>query len=192
MIWFPGGEPIVRNGGVVTAEPAKPLDPLDPSEQPDPGDAATAEAPANAEGESERELTVFQQVQRMNVAQKVKFAFRTDKEGRALLLKDSSKLVVMAVLNSPKITEQEIEGVAKSRNVSEDVLRAIARKKEWMANYAIKLGLAGNPKTPVGIAISQLPLLKTKDLGFLGKDRGVPEAIRNAAQRLVRQRMEKA
>jgi hypothetical protein len=163
-----------------------------------PGEASSAaeaasNAPTNqaADKEPERELTVFQQVQQMNVAQKVKFAFRTDKEGRALLLKDSSKLVVMAVLNSPKITEQEIEGVAKSRNVSEDVLRTIARKKEWMGNYSIKLGLAGNPKTPIAIAMSQLQLLKTRDLGFLAKDRGVPEAIRNAAQRLVRQRMEK-
>ncbi len=134
---------------------------------------------------------MFQLVQRMNVAQKVKFAFRADKEGRTLLLKDTSRLVVLAVLNSPKITEQEIEAVAKSRNVSDDILRAVARKKEWMGNYAIKLGMAGNPKTPIAIAMSQLPLLKTRDLGFLGKDRGVAEAIRNAAQRLVRQRLEK-
>jgi hypothetical protein len=136
-------------------------------------------------------LTVFQLVQRMNVAEKVKFAFRADKEGRALLLKDTSKLVVMAVLNSPKITEQEIEAVAKSRNISEEVLRAIARKKEWMGNYMIKLALASNPKTPVAIAMSQLPLLKTRDLGFLAKDRGVPEAIRTAAQRIARQRQER-
>jgi hypothetical protein len=174
--------------------PAHPDDSPESGQPPEAHDAVAGAGPASqsTEQEPERELTVFQQVQQMNVAQKVKFAFRTDKEGRALLLKDTSKLVVMAVLNSPKITEQEIEGVAKSRNVSEDVLRAIARKKEWMGNYVIKLGLASNPKTPIAIAMSQLPLLKTRDLGFLGKDRGVPEAIRNAAQRLVRQRLEKA
>jgi len=180
----------------VSAEPAKPLESSgsdQPPDQPDtPAEATAVEKPAAKEGEPERELTVFQQVQRMNVAQKVKFAFKCDKEGRALLLKDSSKLVVLATLNSPKITEQEIEAVAKSRNVSEDAIRAITRKREWMANYAIKLGLVGNPKTPIAIVMSQLPLIKTRDLGFLAKDRGVPEAVRNAAQRLVRQRMEKA
>ncbi len=181
----------------MNGERADRTDPAHPEDSPESGqpaeahDAAVSAGPSPPSAEKERELTVFQQVQQMNVAQKVKFAFRTDKEGRVLLLKDSSKLVVMAVLNSPKITEQEIEGVAKSRNVSEDVLRAIARKKEWMGNYSIKLGLAGNPKTPIAIAMSQLQLLKTRDLGFLAKDRGVPEAIRNAAQRLVRQRMEK-
>lgn len=182
----------------MNAKPARPLDSAQPS-QPDSGQAVEAQdsaqaavPPAPSNQASERELTVFQLVQRMNVAEKVKFAFRADKEGRALLLKDTSKLVVMAVLNSPKITEQEIETVAKSRNVSEEVLRAIARKKEWMGNYLIKLGLASNPKTPIAIAMSLLSLLKTRDLGFLAKDRGVPEAIRTAAQRIARQRQEKA
>lgn len=180
----------------MSAERADRVDPAQPDETPESGQPVdvpvSAEAAGKpAEGAGEAELTVFQLVQRMNVAQKVKFAFRADKEGRTLLLKDTSRLVVLAVLNSPKITEQEIEAVAKSRNVSDDILRAVARKKEWMGNYAIKLGMAGNPKTPIAIAMSQLPLLKTRDLGFLGKDRGVAEAIRNAAQRLVRQRLEK-
>jgi len=157
---------------------------------PDPTARADA-APGPASERPERELTVFQLVQRMNVAEKVKFAFRADKEGRALLLKDSSKLVVLAVLNSPKITEQEIEGVAKSRSVSEDVLRTIAKKREYLANYGIRLGLVGNPKTPVAISMAHLNSIKTKDLGFLSKDRGVPEAIRNAAARLFRARQEK-
>lgn len=183
----------------MNAERADRIDPVQPEETPEDGQAAEAAAsaetagkPSSTETPGDADLTVFQQVQRMNVAQKVKFAFKADKEGRALLLKDTSRLVVLAVLNSPKITEQEIEAVAKSRNVSDDILRAVARKKEWLGNYAIKLGLVGNPKTPIAIAMSQLPLIKTRDLGFLGKDRGVPEAIRTAAQRLVRQRMEKA
>lgn len=179
----------------MSAEPAKPLESSGSAQPPDQSDESaevgSAEKPAGKEHAPERELTVFQMVQRMNVSEKVKFAFKADKEGRALLLKDSSKLVVLATLNSPKITEQEIEGVAKSRNVSEDAIRAITRKREWMANYTIKLGLVGNPKTPIAIVMSQLPLIKTRDLGFLAKDRGVPEAVRNAAQRMVRQRMEK-
>lgn len=183
----------------MSAERAERLEPSQPDGVPEDGQslevpvaAEAAAAPVPAETTDEADLSVFQRVQRMNVAQKVKFAFRADKEGRALLLKETSKLVVLAVLNSPKITEQEIEAVAKSRNVSDDILRAVARKKEWIGNYAIKLGLVGNPKTPIAIAMSQLPLIKTRDLGFLGKDRGVPEAIRTAAQRLIRQRMEKA
>jgi hypothetical protein len=158
------------------------------AENPEPPKAAAVPAP---KAKPESDLTIFQLVQRMNVAEKVRFAFRADKEGRGLLLKETSKLVVMAVLNSPKITEQEIETVAKSRSISEEVLRVIARKREWIGNYAIRLGLVSNPKTPIAIALTHMNSIKTRDLGFLAKDRGVPEAIRLAAQRLVRARMEK-
>jgi hypothetical protein len=146
---------------------------------------------AEAAGEVEKKQTLLQLVAKMNVAQKVKLAFRTDKEGRTLLLKESSRLVVMAVLNSPKMTEQEVESLAKSRNVSEDILRAIARRRDWMSVYPIKYGLASNPKTPVSIAMTQLALLHTRDLAMLAKDKGVPEPIRNTASRIAKQRSER-
>jgi hypothetical protein len=158
---------------------------------PDTGADPDVEAAVKAEVAGEDHLTLVQRVTKMNVAQKVKFAFRADKEGRTLLLKESSRLVVMAVLNSPKITEQEIETLAKSRNVSEEILRAIARRRDWMSKYSIKQGLASNPKTPVSIAMGLLASLTTRDLGMLGKDKGVPEPIRNTAIRLAKQRSER-
>jgi hypothetical protein len=168
---------------------------LIPEDEPVP-DADTAidpevEAAVAAEAAGDEKLTLVQRVTKMNVAQKVKFAFRADKEGRTLLLKESSRLVVMAVLNSPKITEQEIETLSKSRNVSEEILRAIARRRDWMSKYSIKQGLASNPKTPVSIAMGLLAALTTRDLGMLGKDKGVPEPIRNTAVRLAKQRSER-
>ncbi|MFZ5863251.1 MAG: hypothetical protein ACOYXR_10480 [Nitrospirota bacterium] len=174
----------------MSAEPAKPLIPDDQLAA-DTEAGPAVEAAVHAEAAADEKLTLVQRVTRMNVAQKVKFAFRADKEGRTLLLKESSRLVLMAVLNSPKITEQEIESLAKSRNVSEEILRAIARRREWMAKYSIKQGLASNPKTPVSIAMGLLASLTTRDLAFLAKDKGVPEPVRNAAMRLSKQRSER-
>jgi hypothetical protein len=166
---------------------------LIPEDQPvpDTGVDPEVEAVVKAEAAGEDHLTLVQRVTKMNVAQKVKLAFRADKEGRTLLLKESSRLVVMAVLNSPKITEQEIETLSKSRNVSEEILRAIARRRDWMSKYSIKQGLASNPKTPVSIAMGLLASLTTRDLGMLAKDKGVPEPIRNTAGRLAKQRTER-
>jgi hypothetical protein len=166
---------------------------LIPEDQPvlDAGVDPEVEAVVKAEAAGEDHLTLVQRVTKMNVAQKVKLAFRADKEGRTLLLKESSRLVVMAVLNSPKITEQEIETLSKSRNVSEEILRAIARRRDWMSKYSIKQGLASNPKTPVSIAMGLLASLTTRDLGMLAKDKGVPEPIRNTAGRLAKQRTER-
>ncbi len=174
----------------MSAEPARPLIPADQVDSDPATDPAAPSAPA-AMPVGEDKLNLIQQVAKMNVAQKVKLAFRADKEGRALLLKESSRLVVMAVLNSPKMTEQEIESLAKSRNVSEEILRAIAKRREWMSKYSIKQGLASNPKTPVSIAMGLLAALTTRDLAFLAKDKGVPEPIRNTAARLANQRSER-
>jgi hypothetical protein len=122
----------------------------------------------------------------MTVSEKIRFAMNADKTARSLLIKDPNKQVAMAVVESPKITEQEIESIAQSRNVSEDILRAISKKREWLKNYTIAHALVGNPKTPVGIAVSIVPTLKTKDLNLLLKSRAVSEAVRSQASKILK------
>ncbi len=134
------------------------------------------------------EDTLYRTVQNMSVAEKVRFAMRADKTGRALLMKDPNKMVALAVLGSPKITEQEVESIAQSRNVSDEILRTIAKNKEWVSQYGIMHALVNNPKTPAGIAVSFLPYLKRKDVAMLAKSRAVSEVVRAAAGKLTRGR----
>jgi hypothetical protein len=124
----------------------------------------------------------------MTVAEKIRFAMKADKTARSLLIKDPNKQVALAVVESPKITEQEVESIAQSRNVSEDVLRAISKKKEWLKNYSIVHALVSNPKTPVGIAVSLLPNIRTKDLNLFLKSKGVSEAVRTLASKILKAR----
>ena len=128
---------------------------------------------------------LFQQVQQMKVSEKIQLALKGNKEARALLLKDSNKQVVLAVLGSPRITEQEVELIAQSKSVSEDILRVIANNRNWLKNYGVIVGLVNNPKTPVGISLNFIKNLKAKDLSNLSRNKGVPEAIRTSAGRLL-------
>ncbi|TAK01098.1 MAG: hypothetical protein EPO39_14865 [Candidatus Manganitrophaceae bacterium] len=128
---------------------------------------------------------LFQQVQHMRVSEKVQLALKGNKEARALLLKDSNKQVVLAVLGSPRITEQEVELIAQSKSVSEDILRVIANNRSWLKNYGVVVGLVNNPKTPVGLSLGFIKNLKAKDLGNLARNKGVPEVIRSTAGRLL-------
>lgn len=130
-------------------------------------------------------VNLFQQVQQMKVSEKIQLALKGNKEARALLLKDSNKQVILAVLNSPRLTEQEVESIAQSKNVSEDILRVVANNRSWMKNYGIIVGLVNNPKTPVGLSLGFIKNLKPKDLSSLAKNKGVPEAIRNSAGRFL-------
>jgi len=130
-------------------------------------------------------LNLFQQVQQMKVSEKIQLALKGNKEARALLLKDSNKQVILAVLNSPRITEQEVETIAQSKNVSEDILRVISNNRNWMKNYGITVGLVNNPKTPVGVSLGLIKSLKPKDLSNLARNKGVPEVIRTSAGKFL-------
>jgi len=136
----------------------------------------------------ERAQSILQRLQKLTVSERILLALRGNKEVRTILLRDTNKEVVMTVLNNPKITETEIEILSKSRSVSDEVLRKITKKREWMKNYAIISSIVTNPKTPVGIAVKLVTELKTRDLSVIEKNRNVSEGVRAMAKKLVRAR----
>ena len=143
------------------------------------------EAMPHAEIEPAPEFqNLYQQVQQMGVSEKIQLALKGNKEARALLIKDSNKQVVLAVLNSPRLTEQEVELIALSKNVSEEILRHIGNNRNWLKNYLIVVALVNNSKTPIGISLGFLKNLKVRELGIVAKNKNIPEVIRSAAQRL--------
>ena len=136
----------------------------------------------------ERSQTLLQRIQKLSVSERILLALRGGKEIRSILIRDPNKEVAMTVLENPKITETEIESIAKSRSIADEALRRITRKREWMKNYNVILALVTNPKTPPGISISLVNELKTKDLGLLEKNKNVAEGIRSTAKKLFRAR----
>lgn len=127
----------------------------------------------------------FQEIKDLPVPDKLKLAMSGDKEARSILIRDSNKQVQEAVLDSPRITEGEVAGVANSRNVSDELLRKIAQSREWMKNYQIRLGLVNNPKTPLPIGIKIVGTLMIADLKRLSKNKGVSNVLLTAAQRVL-------
>ena len=136
----------------------------------------------------ERSKTILQKIQKLNVSERIQLALKGGKEIRTILLRDPNKEVTLTVLDNPKITDTEVELIAKSRSISDEVLRKITKKKEWMKNYNVLLALVTNPKTPPGVALPLVAEMKTRDLGILEKNRNVPEGIRATAKKLVRAR----
>ncbi len=133
--------------------------------------------------ERHREERLSNRIKKLSVTEKIKFAMKGNSEVRGILSKDSNKLVVLAVLDNPRITDPEIEGLARNRSIIEDVLREIARHRDWMKSYQVQLGLATNPKTPVGISMKIVPGLKKKDIKGLETNKNVPEAVRMTAKK---------
>lgn len=120
---------------------------------------------------------------KMTVMQKIKVAMRGTREERAVLIRDPNRLVAAAVLSSPKLTENEVEGIARMANVGEEVLRIIGTNRAWIKSYTIAAGLARNPKTPIAMSLHLLQRLSDRDVKMLASDRNVPEPVRIAARK---------
>ncbi len=63
------------------------------------------------------------------------------KEERSILIRDSTKLVSLAVLDSPKVSDGEVEKFALQKNVLEAVLRGIPMRRKFAKNYSIMRNL---------------------------------------------------
>ena len=124
----------------------------------------------------------------MTVVQKVKLARLGGTEARSLLIRDRNKVVACAAITSPKISDSEVTGYAKSRALCDEVMRIIATNREWTKNYQIKLALAMNPKVPPRQAIGFLPYLRDKDLKAIMKSRDVPSNIAAQARRVLQKK----
>jgi hypothetical protein len=131
-----------------------------------------------------RESTV-QKIASLNVAQRMTLAMKGSREERAVLVRDPNKIVAVAVLSSPKMTETEVESIAKMANVSDEILRIIGFSRAWTKNYAVVHALVKNPKSPVAMSMNFLARLSDKDLRSLSTNRNVPDILRVSARKRV-------
>jgi hypothetical protein len=145
-----------------------------------------AEASAEGGGSAAPErIALIRRIMLMKVKDRIKLGMKGDREARSILIRDPNRVVAHAVINNPRITDQEVEGIAAMRTVSDDVLRVIAVNRHWARQYPVIHNLARNPRTPLPTAISILPRLYTKDLKTLGQNRNIPEAVRRQAARIA-------
>jgi len=143
---------------------------------------------AAARPERSREIraqSILQKIQTLSVSERLQLAMKGGREIRGILIKDTNKEVMLGVLDNQKITDTEVEMIARSRSINDEALRRIAKNREWLKNYAIVFALVTNPKTPPGISVGLVGNLKTKDLVILERNKNVPDVVRSAGKRLL-------
>jgi len=155
----------------------------------------TSDIPSDLSDEPEKELdedekeerskNIMARIGKMSIMEKMKLARMGNTDARSLLVRDRNKLVAAAAIRNPKITESEVEGYAKSRQLTDEVIRIIANNRQWTRNYPVKLGLVMNPKCPPGTAIKFLNFLTDRDLGAIMRSRDVPGPVSVQARRIL-------
>lgn len=153
-----------------------------------------AELPATKaeSGEGQDRETLIEKVNRMSVVEKIKAALTGNQETRMILIRDSNKLVARAVLQSPKLSDAEIESYASAKNVSEEVLRLIAMNRAFMKTYSVIRAMINNPRAPINVSLPLLNRLNDRDLKMLTQNRNVPEVIRGTAVKMMKQKEQAA
>ncbi|PYU10907.1 MAG: hypothetical protein DMG29_16715 [Acidobacteria bacterium] len=150
--------------------------------------AALEEAVAAAEPDLVKRQSLLQRLAHMRVPERVQLALKGNREERMTLIRDPCKVVQRAVLQSPRITDREVEAFAAMANLNDEVLRLIAMSRKFMKNYTVLRNLMNNPKSPLDITLHLLPSLNEHDLKLLTTNKNVPETLRTSANRLQFQR----
>jgi hypothetical protein len=146
-------------------------------------DAAEAAEPDKAKRE-----TLLQKLSRLRVVERVQLAIKGNRDERLLLIRDPCRVVQRAVLQSPQLTDREVESFAGMASLGEEALRMIAANRKYRKNYTITRALMFNPKTPLEVTLHMLPNVAPQDLKMLVSNKNVPDTLRSSANRLQRQR----
>ncbi len=102
------------------------------------------------EPEVNKQLSLLQRIGSLRVGERIKLAMRGNREERMVLIRDRSKLVSLAVLESPKVNDSEMETFAAMKNIQEAVLRAISTKRNYIKNYGVVRALVEQSQDAAG------------------------------------------
>jgi hypothetical protein len=127
-------------------------------------------------------------ISKMTIPMKIRLAMLGNKFQRSILLRDANRMVAMAAIKAPGVTEMDAARLAGNTSLSDDVISYIANRREWTKLYGVKLSLIQNPKTPMPIAIRFLDHLRDKDLNNIARSKGVPSAISAGAKKRIMQK----
>jgi hypothetical protein len=138
----------------------------------------------------EQRGSALQKISQLDIKGRIQLAMKGSKEERSILIRDGTKVVALAVLESPKVTDSEVEKFANQKNVLESVLRGISMKRRFIKQYAVLRNLTFNPRTPIDVSLGLIKHLLTPDLRNLTGNKEVSDTVRKLAMRMFRQKLE--
>jgi len=158
--------------------------------------AAAAPKPARTAFKPKAEVTkrdnTLQKINKLDVKGRIQLAMKGSKEERSILIRDGTKVVALGVLESPKITDGEVEKFAAQKNVLEAVLRAIPMKRRFQKLYGVTRNLVFNPRTPLDVSLGLMKHILVQDLKNLSGNKEVSETVRKLAIKMYKQKTEVA
>jgi hypothetical protein len=199
-----GEKPFQAIGGVVellgqdyfpvmdTAEISEPAPTAAAPAEPSAPKPAAAQHPAAKPPVEIKRQNTMQKINGLDVKGRIQLALKGNKEERSILIRDGTKVVALAVLEAPKLSDGEVEKFASQKNVLEAVLRQIPLKRRFMKNYIVVRNLCANPRTPLDLGLGLMKNLLVADLKNISANKEVSETIRKLALKMYKQKLDEA
>ncbi len=147
---------------------------------------------AHSPGQPPKRQNTLQKINSLDVKGRIQLALKGNKEERSILIRDGTKVVALAVLEAPKISDGEVEKFASQKNVLEAVLRQIPLKRRFMKNYIVVRNLVANPRTPLDLGLGLMKNLLVADLKNLSSNKEVSDTVRKLALKMFKQKLDAA
>jgi hypothetical protein len=124
-----------------------------------------------------------------SVEKRIERAAAVQEETIDSFLHDPSPRVLKALLANALLTEEHALIIANRRNLSGDILEAIAKDRRWASSYPLKLALAKNPKSPLFVSLSLSRHLRLFDLADITRDHFLPLPYRKKIEAMIIERI---
>ncbi len=121
--------------------------------------------------------------------QRIERAAIVQEKGIDSFLHDPSPRVLKALLANNMLTEEQVLIIANRRNLSGDILDAIAKDRRWASSYPLKLTIAKNPKSPLFVSLSLARHLRLFDLADITRDHFLPLPYRKKIEAMIIERI---
>jgi hypothetical protein len=155
-----------------------------------PDDRAGEEGVAIAAAEDQAPAVDDKQVPiaKLGIPAKIRLATLGNAFARALLIRDPMKLVAVAAIKSPGVTDLEAAKYAGNHALCDDVIRFIASRRDWTRLYGVKKSLILNPKTPLTESTKFLIHMREREVRMIAQSKGIPSAVVAQARKLLQSR----
>jgi len=104
---------------------------------------------------------------------------------RALLLGGEAR-VTRAALFNPRLRESDLVDALQKDTAPLALIREVADSRRWQECYGVRLALALQARTPLGVALAQLTSLLPRDLVRISETPGLVPLVQLSALRVAR------
>jgi hypothetical protein len=88
-------------------------------------------------------------------------------------------------LLNPRLREQDLVTTVRRDDAPRPLLEACSRSTRWSSNYAVRLALVLQPRTPQAVALLQISSLVPRDLRRVAEARDLRPLVRAAARTVL-------